>query len=71
MTDTQNVMFVNLYQSYSILWDTTYIDYKNNNCRQDTLEDIVKQMDIPAFGVSQWKLKINNMRLHYCQKLKS
>ena len=31
ITDTQNVMFVSLYQSHPILWDTTSIDYKNKN----------------------------------------
>lgn len=69
-SDDQMFKFVGLYGYHSCLWDTTAPAYKSKECRQVALTAIVDDMNIPGFGTSECKIKIKNMRSHYCQELR-
>lgn len=62
--------FIQLYGYHSCLWNTSTEEYKNKEARRHALDSIVAEMNIAGFGVSECKIKIKNMRSHYCQELK-
>lgn len=66
-TDEQMLRFIQLYGYHQCLWDSSSSEYKSRDSRQHALKEIVAGMDIPGFGVSECKIKIKNIRSHYCQ----
>lgn len=69
-TDEMMMKFANLYKHHECLWQTYNARYKNKEARNASIQNIVDEMNIPDFGISDCKNKIKNLRSHYCQELK-
>lgn len=64
------IKFLTLYKQQKCLWDTSLNEYKMKSARSKALKTIVNEMDISYFNVAECKIKIKNIRSHYCQELK-
>ncbi|XP_077288979.1 uncharacterized protein LOC143913198 [Arctopsyche grandis] len=62
--------FIKLYRERPCLWQSDNPNYKCKPKRQEALRSLVQQMGIDGFDVNSCKLKIKNLRSHYCQELK-
>nr|CAH7728855.1 unnamed protein product [Callosobruchus chinensis] len=69
LSTEQILKFISLYRECECLWNIHHAWYKNREGRDVAYRHIVKEMDIPGFGVSEVAQKIKNIRTTYKQEL--
>jgi dihydroorotate dehydrogenase len=64
-SEEQTTMFVNIYKDSEHLWNVFTPEYKNREARLASLEHMVREMNIPNFGVKDVSKKIKSLRSTY------
>ncbi|KAH1010209.1 hypothetical protein HUJ05_004540 [Dendroctonus ponderosae] len=67
--ESDTIKFVELYEKEECLWNFRHPVYKHRNARDKAIQNIIKEMNLPDFGVNELKNKIKNIRSTYQQEV--